>query len=179
MEFEQTRTYANLMAAYAGESQARVKYEYYEQKARKDGLEQIANIFKETSYNEKAHAYIWFKLLHGGNIQTTDINLQDAATGEHFEWTDMYKKFEKEAREEKFDNIAELFAKVAKIEKEHEERYQKLYDNIEDNLVFEKKAEKTWKCLNCGHIHYGTTAPKGCPVCSHPQAYFEIECQNY
>ena len=177
--FKQTKTYKNLVEAYSGECMARVKYEFYEKKARKDGYEQIANVFKETAHNEKAHAYIWFEKIYGGKLQATDINLKDAASGEHFEWSDMYKSFEKDAREENYVEIADSFAKVAAIEKQHEDRYKKLSENMQKNLVFSKKTEKYWKCLNCGHTHNGIDAESPCPVCSHPVAFFEIECENY
>ena len=174
-----TKTEANLMAAFAGESQARNKYTYYASKAKKEGYEQIAAIFEETALNEKEHAKIWFKLLHGGNVPSTVENLQDAADGENYEWTDMYEGFAKEAREEGFDHIAYLFEEVGKIEKEHEERYLKLLDNIKGDLVFSKDGDKIWKCRNCGHIVIGKEAPEVCPVCAHPKAYFEIKAENY
>lgn len=174
-----TRTEANLMAAFAGESQARNKYTYYASKAKKDGYEQIAALFLETANNEKEHAKIWFKLLHGGAIDDTMANLKDAAEGENFEWTDMYKGFAEEARAEGFDHIAFLFEEVAKIEKEHEERYRKLLVNIEDGIVFSRDNDMVWICSNCGHIHIGKTAPEVCPVCAHPKAYFELRAQNY
>ncbi len=174
-----TRTEANLMAAFAGESQARNKYTYYSSKAKKDGYEQIANLFEETANNEKEHAKIWFKLLHGGAVQDTTVNLKDAADGENYEWTDMYAKFEKEAREEGFDRIADLFKGVAEIEKMHEERYRKLLSNIEGDLVFSKDGDTVWECRNCGHIHMGQKAPDTCPVCNHPKAYFEQRAENY
>ena len=173
-----TRTEANLMAAFAGESQARNKYTYYASKAKKDGYVQIASIFEETANNEKEHAKIWFKLLHGGMPGTME-NLADAAAGENFEWTDMYDRMAKEAREEGFDEIAVLFEKVAKIEKEHEERYRKLIENIEGGLVFSRDNDMIWQCSNCGHIVVGKKAPEVCPVCDHPQAYFQIKAENY
>lgn len=173
-----TKTEANLMTAFAGESQARNKYNYYSSRARKDGFEQIANFFDETALNEKEHAKLWFKLLHDG-IPCTTENLKDAAAGEYYEWTDMYANMAKDAREEGFDKIAELFEGVAKIEKEHEARYRALLNNIEKNNVFAKSEVKTWKCGNCGHIHVGDKAPDICPVCSHPQAYFEVRAINY
>lgn len=173
-----TKTEANLMAAFAGESQARVKYEYYASKAKKDGFVQIANLFEETSKNEKEHAKIWFKLLHDGMPETT-TNLADAAAGENYEWTDMYAGFAKTAKEEGFDRIAYLFEQVGKIEKEHEERYKKLLANIEDGIVFSRDGDTIWKCSNCGHIVVGKKAPEVCPVCSHPQSYFEIKAENY
>lgn len=174
-----TRTEANLMAAFAGESQARNKYTYYASKARKDGYVQIAKIFEETAANEKEHAKIWFKLLHGGSIADTETNLLDAAAGENYEWTDMYATFAKEAKEEGFDDIAFLFEKVALIEKEHEERYRKLAANVKDGLVFSRDGDMIWQCSNCGHIVIGKKAPEMCPVCAHPQAYFEIKADNY
>lgn len=174
-----TRTEANLMAAYAGESQATNKYLYYATKARKEGYVQIGNIFEETAANERAHAKIWFKLLHDGEIQKTEINLKDAASGEHFEWADMYVRFAKEAREEGYEEIAKLFEGVAAIEKMHEERFRKLLNNVERKMVFSKDGECMWECLNCGHIVIGKEAPKECPVCKHPQGYFEQRAENY
>lgn len=179
MELKGSKTEANLMAAFAGESQARNKYSYYASKAKKDGYEQIAAIFEETAANEKEHAKIWFKLLHNGEIPTTTDNLKDAAAGENFEWTDMYAEFTKTAKEEGFDNIAYLFEEVGKIEKEHEERYRKLLENIDDGIVFSRDGDKIWKCRNCGHICIGKEAPEVCPVCAHPQSYFEIKAENY
>lgn len=173
-----TKTEANLMAAYAGESQARTKYTFYASKARKEGYEQIADLFLETAENEKEHAKIWFKLLHDG-MPDTATNLLDAATGENYEWTDMYVTFAKEAREEGFDKIARLFEGVANIEKEHEERYRKLLFNVENGLVFSKDGDTIWQCGNCGHIHVGRKAPEICPVCDHPQAYFKVLAKNY
>ncbi len=178
-ELKGSRTEANLMAAFAGESQARNKYTYYASKAKKDGYEQIAALFLETAENEKEHAKIWFKLLHGGAVPSTEENLADAAAGENYEWTDMYAGFAKEAREEGFDDIAALFEGVAKIEKEHEERYLKLLANIKDGVVFSKDGDAIWKCRNCGHIVVGKKAPELCPVCAHPKAYFEIKAENY
>ena len=178
-ELKGTRTEANLMAAFAGESQARNKYTYYASKAKKDGYEQIAALFLETAENEKEHAKIWFKLLHGGAVPSTEENLADAAAGENYEWTDMYAGFAKEAKEEGFDDIAALFEMVAKIEKEHEERYLKLLANIKDGVVFSKDGDAIWKCRNCGHIVIGKAAPELCPVCAHPKAYFEIKAENY
>jgi len=177
-ELKGSKTEANLWAAFAGESQARNKYTYYASKAKKDGYVQIANFFEETANNEKEHAKMWFKLLHDG-IPSTVENLKDAAAGENYEWTDMYANFAKEAKEEGFDKIAFLFEMVAKIEKEHEERYLKLLDNIEKGIVFNREGEKAWKCGNCGHIHFGSSAPEICPVCDHPKAYFEIRAENY
>ncbi len=179
MELKGSRTEANLMAAFAGESQARNKYSYYASKAKKDGYVQIANIFEETAANEKEHAKIWFKLLHDGGIPDTKINLADAAAGEHYEWTDMYATFAKEAKEEGFDHIAFLFEAVGKIEKEHEERYRKLLANIEGEIVFSKDNDVIWQCLNCGHIMIGQKAPEVCPVCVHPQSYFQVKAENY
>lgn len=179
MELKGSKTEANLMAAFAGESQARNKYSYYASQAKKDGYEQYAAIFEETANNEKEHAKLWFKLLHDGAVPDTLTNLKDAAAGENYEWTDMYKTFAEEAREEGFSDIAYLFESVAKIEKTHEERYLKLVDNIENNLVFERGEEKVWVCRNCGHVYVGNKAPVVCPVCKHPQAYMEIKAENY
>lgn len=179
MELKGSKTEANLQAAFAGESQARNKYTYYASKAKKDGYVQIANIFEETAANEKEHAKIWFKLLHGGAVPSTIENLKDAADGENYEWTDMYAAFAKEAREEGFDDIAVLFEEVGKIEKEHEERYRKLLSNIEDGLVFSRDGDCIWQCSNCGHIAVGKKAPEVCPVCAHPQSYFQIKAENY
>ena len=179
MEFKGSRTEANLMAAFAGESQARNKYDYYASQATKDGYVQIAALFEETAKNEKEHAKLWFKLLHGGSVPTTTVNLADAADGEHFEWTDMYAQFAKEAREEGFEDIAKQFEGVAAIEKEHEERYRKLLKNIEDAIVFSRDGDTIWQCSNCGHIHIGKQAPEVCPVCNHPQSYFQIKAENY
>lgn len=174
-----TKTEANLMAAFAGESQARNKYTYYASKAKKDGYEQIAELFTETANNEKEHAKIWFKLLHDGNVPDTVANLKDAAEGENYEWTDMYKGFAEDAKAEGFDHIAYLFEQVAAIEKEHEERYRKLLANIEEGIVFSRDGDMVWICRNCGHIHVGKTAPEVCPVCAHPKAYFELRAKNY
>ena len=173
-----TKTEANLQAAFAGESQARNKYTYYASKAKKEGYVQIANLFEETANNEKEHAKIWFKLLHGG-MPDTAANLADAAAGENYEWTDMYATFAKEAKEEGFDDIAFLFDQVAKIEKEHEERYLKLLSNVKNDLVFSKDGDAVWQCSNCGHIVIGKKAPDVCPVCAHPQAYFQLRAENY
>lgn len=173
-----SKTEANLMAAFAGESQARNKYTYYASKAKKDGFEQIAALFLETANNEKEHAKIWFKLLHDG-IPETDANLKDAAAGEHYEWTDMYAGFAKEAREEGFEKIAYLFEAVGKIEKEHEDRYLALLSNVQEGNVFKKDEEESWQCANCGHIHHGKNAPDKCPVCDHPQSYFQVVAKNY
>ena len=177
MELKGSRTEANLLAAFAGESQARNKYTYYASKAKKEGYEQIAALFEATANNEKEHAKMWFKLVHG--IGTTAENLADAAAGENYEWTDMYATFAKEAREEGFDNIADLFERVAAVEKEHEERYRKLLANVEGGLVFSRDGEMIWECRNCGHIHVGKAAPEVCPTCAHPKAYFELRSQNY
>ena len=179
MELKGSKTEKNLMEAFAGESQARNKYTYFASKAKKEGYEQIAAIFQETADNEKEHAKMWFKLLNGGEIGTTAENLQAAADGENYEWTDMYAEFAKTAKEEGFTRIAYLFEEVAKIEKEHEERYLKLLENVKDGKVFEAGEVKIWKCRNCGHIVVGTKAPEVCPVCSHPKAYFEIKAENY
>ena len=174
-----TKTEQNLMEAFAGESQARNKYTYYASKARKDGYEQIAALFEETAANEKEHAKIWFKLLHDGVIPSTIENLKDAAEGENYEWTDMYDRMAKEAREEGFEAIARLFEGVGAIEKEHEARYRKLLANIEDGLVFSRDGDCIWQCANCGHIVIGKEAPKACPVCAHPQSFFQIKAENY
>lgn len=179
MELKGSKTEANLMAAFAGESQARNKYTYYASKARKEGFEQIAAIFEETANNEKEHAKMWFKILHNDAVPTTAENLLDAAQGENFEWTDMYATFAKEAKEEGFTRIAYLFEAVAKIEKEHEERYRKLLANVEGEAVFSKDGDVIWQCANCGHIMIGKKAPVKCPVCDHPQAYFQIKAENY
>ena len=179
MELKGSKTEQNLMTAFAGESQARNKYTYFASKAKKEGYEQIAAIFQETADNEKEHAKMWFKLLNGGDIGTTAENLQAAADGENYEWTDMYAEFAKTAKEEGFTHIAYLFEEVAKIEKEHEERYLKLLENVKDGKVFEAGEVKIWKCRNCGHIVVGTKAPEVCPVCSHPKTYFEIKAENY
>ena len=178
MNLKGTKTEANLQTAFAGESMARNKYTYFASKAKKDGYVQIANIFEETAANEKEHAKIWFKLLKGG-IGTTAENLADAAAGENYEWTDMYATFAKEAREEGFDEIATLFEGVAAIEKEHEERYKKLLENVEKGLVFSKDVDTIWQCSNCGHICIGKQAPEVCPVCAHPQSYFQVKAENY
>ena len=179
MELKGSKTEKNLMEAFAGESQARNKYTYFASKAKKDGYEQIAAIFEETANNEKEHAKMWFKELMGGSILSTEENLKMAAEGENYEWTDMYKEFAKTAKEEGFDRIAFLFEEVGKIEKEHEERYLKLLENVENGLVFSKDGDKIWKCRNCGHVVIGKEAPGVCPVCNHPQSYFEIKAENY
>ena len=179
MELKGSKTEQNLMTAFAGESQARNKYTYFASKAKKEGFQQIAAIFEETANNEKEHAKMWFKELHGGDIPTTAENLLDAAEGENYEWTDMYAEFAKVAHEEGFERIAFLFEGVAAIEKEHEERYRKLLKNVEDKLVFSKEGEAIWICRNCGHVVVGTSAPAVCPVCSHPQSFFELKKENY
>ena len=177
MELKGSKTEANLWTAFAGESQARNKYTYFASQAKKEGFEQIAAIFEETALNEKEHAKIWFKELSG--IGTTAENLKVAADGENYEWTDMYAEFAKTAKEEGFDRLAYLFEAVGKIEKEHEERYRKLLENVEDGKVFEAGSVKIWKCRNCGHIVVGTSAPEVCPVCNHPRSFFEIKAENY
>lgn len=178
-ELKGTKTEKNLMEAFAGESQARNKYSYYASKAKKDGYVQIAKIFEETAANEKEHAKIWFKLLHDGAVPSTIENLKDAAAGENYEWTDMYDRMAKEAKEEGFGRIASLFEMVGAIEKEHEARYKKLLANIEGGLVFSRDGDMMWQCSNCGHIVIGKNAPEVCPVCAHPKAYFEIKATNY
>lgn len=178
MDINGTKTQANLATAFAGESQARNKYTFFASQAKKDGYEQIAAIFTETADNEKEHAKMWYKMLNGG-ISSTLVNLKDAAAGENYEWTDMYATFAKEAREEGFENIAKMFEGVAAIEKEHEERYLRLAANIEEGIVFEREGQETWFCRNCGHTHVGKSAPEVCPVCAHPQSYFEIRSVNY
>ena len=174
-----SQTEANLQTAFAGESQARNKYTYYASKAKKEGFVQIAALFEETAKNEQEHAKIWFKLLHGGAIPSTEENLLAAAEGENYEWTDMYAEFAKVAREEGFDEIATLFEGVAAIEKEHEERYRKLLANVKGDLVFSKDGDAVWQCSNCGHIVVGKKAPDVCPICAHPQAYFQVRAENY
>ncbi|MDO4297744.1 MAG: rubrerythrin family protein [Lachnospiraceae bacterium] len=178
-ELKGTKTEENLRTAFAGESEARNKYTYFASKARKDGYVQIAAIFEETAANEKEHAKMWYKLLNGGSIGSTAENLVEAANGENYEWTDMYAGFAKEAKEEGFDEIAFLFAEVAKIEKEHEERYRKLLANVQNELVFSRDGDVIWQCSNCGHICIGKKAPEVCPVCAHPQSYFQIKAENY
>ena len=178
-ELKGTKTEQNLLAAFAGESQARNKYTYYASRAKKDGYVQIADLFEETAANEKEHAKIWFKLLHGGAIPATEENLKDAAAGENYEWTDMYAQFAREAREEGFDDIADKFEMVGAIEKHHEERYLKLLDNLQKKVVFTKDGDCIWQCSNCGHIVVGRQAPDVCPVCDHPQSFFRILAQNY
>lgn len=178
-ELKGTKTEKNLQEAFAGESMARNKYTYYASKAKKDGYVQIANIFEETAANEKEHAKMWFKLLHDGEVPGTLANLVDAAAGENYEWTDMYERMAKEADEEGFPQIAAKFRLVGKVEKEHEERYRKLLKNIEDEVVFSRDGDVIWQCLNCGHIVIGKKAPKICPVCDHPQSYFQLKPENY
>ncbi len=177
MDFEGSRTQANLMAAFAGESQARNKYTYYAEKAKQDGYEQIAAIFTETANNEMAHAKIWFKQLHSNSIPATAENLADAAAGENYEWTQMYKEFEQVATEEGFTEIAALFKLVGGIESEHEKRFQTLRTNLEQGIVFARTGVKVWMCRNCGHLHTGKEAPAICPVCSYPRAFFEIKAE--
>lgn len=179
MDFENSKTKANLAYAFAGESQAAMKYGYYASQAKKDGYVQISNIFAETAVNETAHAKLWFKLLHGGEVPSTPVNLLDAATGEHEEWTEMYRGFADEAREEGFGEIADLFEGVLVIEKGHEARYRTLIERLESGEVFRRGDVYAWKCNNCGHIHIGISAPDCCPVCDHPQAHFEIRAENY
>lgn len=178
MELKGSKTEANLAAAFAGESEARNKYTYYASKARKDGYVQIAQIFEETAHNEMEHAKMWFKLLKGG-IGPTEENLSDAAAGENYEWTEMYKTFAEDARAEGFDHIAALFEGVAAIEKTHEERFRKLLENVKGGLVFSRDGDMIWECSNCGHIHVGKSAPEVCPVCAHPQSYFKLRAENY
>ena len=178
-ELKGTRTEQNLKEAFAGESMARNKYSYFASKAKKDGYVQIASIFEETAANEKEHAKMWYKYLNGGSISDTATNLADAAGGENFEWTDMYARMAREAREEGFDEIAYRFEAVGKIEKEHEERYRKLLDNIKKERVFSKDGDVIWQCSNCGHIVIGKKAPQMCPVCEHPQSYFQVRAENY
>ena len=179
MELKGSKTEKNLMEVFAGESMARNKYTYYASKAKKDGFEQIAKIFEETANNEREHAKIWFKYLHDGEVPGTEVNLKDAADGENFEWTDMYARMATEAREEGFTEIAKKFELVAAIEKEHEERYRKLLNNIKEGLVFSRDGDRIWQCSNCGHIVIGKKAPQICPVCDHPQAFFELKAENY
>lgn len=179
MELKGTKTEKNLQEAFAGESMARNKYTYYASKAKKDGFVQIAQIFEETAANEKEHAKMWYKYLNGGSISDTATNLKDAAEGENFEWTDMYARMAKEAREEGFEEIALKFEYVAKVEKEHEERYRKLLKNVNDEVVFSKDGDVIWQCINCGHIVVGKKAPEICPTCNHPQAYFQVKPENY
>ena len=179
MELKGSKTWENLQTAFAGESQAHTKYQYYASKAKKDGYVQISNIFLETAKNEKEHAKIWFKILHDGDVPDTMTNLNDAADGENYEWTDMYDEFAKVADEEGFTEIAEKFRMVGAIEKHHEERYRKMIGNIEEGIVFSRDGDRTWICSNCGHIVIGKEAPEMCPVCAHPRSYFELQAQNY
>ena len=179
MELRGSKTEKNLMEAFSGESQARNKYTYYASQAKKDGYVQISKLFEETANNEKEHAKIWFKLLHGSSVGSTIENLEDAAAGENYEWTDMYAKFAREAKEEGFDDIALLFENVAKIEKDHEERYRKLLENIKKEEVFKKSEPVVWECANCGFSYTGDTAIDVCPVCKHPQSYFMVKAKNY
>lgn len=179
MELKGSRTEANLMAAFAGESQARNKYSYYASKAKKDGYVQIGKLFEETANNEKEHAKIWFKLLHGGAVPSTDENLRDAAAGENYEWTEMYKEFAEVAKSEGFNDIAVLFEMVGEIEKAHEDRFKKLLANIDGDAVFSKDGDVIWECSNCGHICIGKKAPEVCPVCAHPKSYFMVKAENY
>ncbi len=178
-ELKGTKTEKNLQEAFAGESMARNKYTYFASKAKKDGYVQIASIFEETAANEKEHAKMWYKLLNGGKVSDTMQNLVDAANGENFEWTDMYERMAREAREEGFPEIAEKFEGVAAIEKEHEARYRKLLKNIQDEVVFSRDGDVIWQCANCGHIVVGKKAPEVCPVCDHPQSYFQLKAENY
>ena len=179
MDFENSQTKKNLEAAFAGESQAHTKYRYYASKAKKDGYVQISNIFSETAQNESEHAKLWFKALHGGDMPSTLVNLKDAASGEHYEWTEMYEDFAKTAEEEGFKDIAAKFRGVGAVEKAHEERYNKLVERVENGEVFKREGVKVWKCLNCGHLHVGPEAPEVCPVCAHPKSYFEEQVVNY
>ena len=178
-KYDGTKTYENLKKAFAGESEARNKYTFFASKAKNDGYEQIAAIFTETADNEKEHAKMWYKELHGGVMEDTETNLEAAADGENYEWTDMYAEFAEVAREEGFSELAEKFEGVAAIEKSHEERYRKLLSNVREKKVFSKDGDAIWVCRNCGHIVVGKTAPEVCPVCAHPQAYFEIKAENY
>ena len=178
-ELKGTKTEKNMMEAFAGESQAHTKYLYFASKAKKEGYVQMSNLFTETALNEKEHAKLWFKYLHGGEVPTTTQNLEDAANGENFEWTDMYERMAKEAEEEGFEEIAEKMRMVGAIEKHHEERYRQLLKNINDEIVFSREGDVIWQCANCGHIVIGKKAPQICPVCNHPQSYFQIEARNY
>ena len=179
MNLKGTKTEKNLQEAFAGESMARNKYTYYASKAKKDGYVQISKIFEETAANEKEHAEIWFKYLHDGKVPGTEANLKDAAEGENFEWTDMYARMAEEAREEGFNEIADKFEMVGAIEREHEERYRKLVSNIQEGIVFSRDEDMIWQCSNCGHIVIGPKAPEVCPVCDHPQSYFQLKAENY
>ena len=178
-KYSGTKTEENLKKALAGESEARTKYDFFASKAKKDGYEQIAAIFAETALNEKEHAKLWYKELHGGEVEDTETNLEAAAAGENYEWTDMYKGFAETAREEGFEELAAKFEEVAAIEKTHEERYRKLLSNVKEKLVFSRDGDTIWVCRNCGHVVIGKDAPEVCPVCNHPQAYFEIKPENY
>ncbi len=179
MEFKDSRTWANLMAAFAGESQARNKYTFYAAKARNEGYEQIGDLFEETARNEKEHAELWLKALHGGELPSTAINLEDAAGGEHYEWTEMYASFAKTAREEGYEALAAAFELVGRIERAHEERFRTLKDNIQSGAVFKREPQTVWICLNCGHLHTGETPPALCPVCKKPQGYFKLHIADY
>ena len=179
MDYRGTKTEQNLLKAFAGESQARNKYTYFASKAKKDGYEQIAAIFEETAGNEKEHAKMWYKELHGGEIPSTEENLKEAIDGENYEWTEMYEEFAKTAEEEGFTALAYKFRAVGEIEKHHEERFKKLLKNIEDKVVFSKEEDTIWICRNCGHVVIGKYAPEVCPVCNHPKSYFEIKNENY
>jgi len=179
MELKGSKTEKNLEAGFAGESMARNKYTYYASKAKGEGFEQISAIFLETADNEKEHAKLWFKALHDGAVPDTAHNLEDAAAGEHYEWTDMYAGFAKDAREEGFTDLARLFEAVAAIEKHHEERYRQLLANLENGVIFKKDDVVIWKCRNCGHLHVGKFAPELCPTCRHPKAFFELNAENY
>lgn len=178
MELKGSKTEQNLIVAFSGESQARNKYSYYASKAKNEGYNKIASVFEETAHNEMAHAKIWFKLLHDG-IASTEDNLKDAASGEHYEWVEMYEQFAKDAEEEGFKKIAFLFREVGRIEKQHEERYLELLKNLQENKVFEKEEEIEWRCMNCGHIHRGSKALEICPVCAHPKAFFEVKSEKF
>ncbi len=179
MEFKDSKTYENLQIAFAGESQAAMKYGYYAKKAQKDGYEQIGAIFEETALNETAHAKLWFKYLHDGDIPDTLTNLNDAADGEMYEWTEMYADFAKVAEDEGFAEIAAKFRLVGAVETQHENRYRKLIGNIEEGIVFSRDGDRTWVCRKCGHVCIGKMAPQVCPVCGHPQAFFELKAENY
>lgn len=179
MDLKGSRTEANLLAAFAGESQARNRYTFYANKAKEEGYQQIAGIFQETAANEEAHAQLWLQLLHGGQLPGTTVNLKDAANGENFEWSEMYAQFAKEARDEGFERVAALFEGVGQVEKHHEARYRTLLQNIQEEKVFRRSGQQCWICRNCGHIHHGETTPQVCPVCAKPQAYFQLEKENY
>lgn len=179
MELKGSRTEANLLTAFAGESQARNKYTFFAQKAREEGYEQIGDIFDETAHNERAHAKIWFEYLRGGSLPSTIAALEDAADGENYEWSEMYKEFAEIAKEEGFTEIAAVMSMVAEIERSHEERFRSLQVNLKEGKVFTKDGEQLWVCRNCGHLHRGKTAPQVCPVCKHKQSYFELQAKNY